>query len=162
MQSILMSGSTKLDSLTMVLFMAPACLLANMLPVVFIEGAQMHAVLGGLAHFWPYLLGNAAMAFVLNVIVAQCIKQLSAVGYLLCGVVKDICIIVTSAFFLGDSLSYLQVGGFSVALAGIFLYSLYKQNPASFHDDDLVAGFARLWTGPILKSAEPFVAAPSK
>jgi len=147
MQSILMSGETKLDPLTMVLFMAPACLLANLVPFAIMERPQHDGIMDSFVQVWPYLLTNAVMAFMLNVVVAQCIKELSAVGYLLCGVVKDICIIVTSAWFLGESLSHMQVAGFSVSLVGICFYSIYKQNSAFFHDDNLVAGFSRLLSG---------------
>merc|ERR1719272_2824828 len=87
---------------------------------------------------------NACLAFVLNLVVAQCIKQLSPVGYLLCGIVKDVCIIVSSAWFLGESLSSQQVFGFTLALSGVASYSMYKQHPDCFLDDRLLAGFSRV------------------
>merc|ERR1719460_1356096 len=100
-QGILMSGTYKLDPLTMVLFMAPACLLANLMPLAISDGPRLHEIFVQMQLHWPLILANATLAFGLNVIVAQCIKQLSPVGYLLCGIVKDVCIIVTSSFFLG-------------------------------------------------------------
>eukprot|EP00415_Alexandrium_ostenfeldii_P004998 UN4998 len=90
---------------------------------------------------WPLVLGNMVLAFILNIAVAQCIREVSAVGYLLCGVVKDNCVILTSTIFLGESLSHMQQAGFTIALTGVVLYSLYKQNLDCFKDDNLYDGF---------------------
>lgn len=143
-QSLLMSGSLKLDPLTMVLFMAPACLLANLVPLAVVELPRFGEISTQLMTHLPFVLFNACLAFGLNVIVAQCIKRLSAVGYLLCGIVKDVCIIVTSSFFLGESLATMQIFGFCLALSGVASYSLYKQNPDCFDDDNLINGFVRV------------------
>lgn len=157
-QGVLMSGSYKLDPMTMVLFMAPACLLANVAPFVLLEGPRISEILTQLVAFLPFILANAVCAFVLNVIVAQCIKQLSPVGYLLCGIVKDVFIIVSSAWFLGESLSTQQVVGFTLALSGVAAYSLYKQHQDCFEEDHLLFGFAkvvrRLLAGPTSKLLE--------
>eukprot|EP00929_Paragymnodinium_shiwhaense_P070995 TRINITY_DN3606_c1_g1_i1.p1 TRINITY_DN3606_c1_g1~~TRINITY_DN3606_c1_g1_i1.p1 ORF type:complete len:509 (+),score=133.48 TRINITY_DN3606_c1_g1_i1:52-1578(+) len=144
LQSMLMSGSEKLDSLSMVLVMAPACFLANLVPLIVLEGGNIGAILPRLQALWPILLVNGCCAFSLNVIVAQCIKQLSAVGYLLAGICKDIVIIVSSAWLLGEALTRQQQVGFSIALGGVGLYSLYKQNKSCFEDDNLLAGFRKL------------------
>merc|ERR1719375_938739 len=104
----------------------------------------------------PMICVNAVLAFVLNLLVAQCIKQSSAVGYLMFGIVKDICIIVTSSWFLGESLSHQQMFGFTMALTGVASYSLYKQNPDCFQDDHLLSGFSRVFErlfGPASPSA---------
>jgi hypothetical protein len=145
MQSFLMSGESRLDPLTMVLFMAPACLLANLIPLYVIEGPRFHEIATSFQAMWPAILINQLMAFVLNVTVAQCIKQLSAVGYLLAGIVKDICIIATSTWLLGESLTSMQVAGFSLALLFVTLYSIYKRNAESFREDNIVLGFARVF-----------------
>jgi hypothetical protein len=142
-QGILMSGSYKLDPMTMVLFMAPSCLLANAIPFILHEGPRIDEIFGQFKMHLPFILTNACLAFVLNLIVAQCIKQLSPVGYLLCGIVKDVCIIVSSTWLLGDSLTTQQVVGFSIALTGVATYSLYKQNQDCFADDSL-RGFVKV------------------
>jgi len=144
-QSVLMSGQAKLDPLTMVLFMAPACLLANLAPWAYMEGPKLMEITARLHELWPILLVSMMLAFVLNVVVAQCIKELSAVGFLLCGIVKDSCIILTSAWLLDESLAGLQRLGVAVALAGVALYSLYKQNMPCFEEDDLVRGFGKVF-----------------
>jgi len=141
---VLMRGGYKLDPMTMVLFMAPACLLVNIVPFVFLEGPELSVIKAQLVMLLPYIVANAALAFILNCITASCIKQLSPVGYLLCGIVKDVCIIVSSAYLLGESLSIQQIYGFILALSGVASYSLYKQNSDCFEDDQLLHGFSRV------------------
>lgn len=145
LQSLLMNGETRLDPLSMVIFMAPVCWLATMVLLYFIEGSQIRSIGSAFIALWPVIVGNTCLAFVLNATVALCIKRLSAVGYLLCGVVKDSCIVITSAVFLGETLSALQVFGFGSSLAGVGLYSLYKQNPECFEEDNLLYGFQRVF-----------------
>merc|ERR1719401_2956957 len=113
-----MNGEARLDPLTMVIFMAPVCWLATVFPLIIIEGSQARLIVARFTAFWPVIVGNTCLAFILNATVALCIKRLSAVGYLLCGIVKDSCIVVTSALFLGESLSRLQVCGFIISLSG--------------------------------------------
>lgn len=144
-QSFLMSGQAKLDPLTLLLFMAPACFVANLLPWALMEGPEIRTIASQLLELWPLVLGNMVMAFILNIAVAQCIREVSAVGFLLCGIVKDNCIILTSTFFLGESLSHMQRIGFTIALTGVALYSLYKQNIDCFKDDNLYEGFKNVY-----------------
>lgn len=157
-QGLLMSGTYKLDPMTMVLFMAPACLLANVVPFVIFEAPRTAEIYAQFVGVLPMISLNATLAFVLNLLVAQCIKQLSPVGYLLCGIVKDVCIIVSSAWFLGESLSAQQVCGFVLALSGVASYSMYKQNQDCFLDDRLFSGFGRIierFLGP-MRPSSPF------
>eukprot|EP00930_Biecheleria_cincta_P085612 TRINITY_DN7499_c0_g1_i2.p1 TRINITY_DN7499_c0_g1~~TRINITY_DN7499_c0_g1_i2.p1 ORF type:complete len:498 (-),score=65.07 TRINITY_DN7499_c0_g1_i2:374-1867(-) len=143
-QGVLMSGSAKLDPLTMVLFMAPACLLIISIPMLISDAHRLPEIATHLQIYWPIIALNACLAFVLNVIVAQCIKHLSPIGFLLAGVVKDIAIILISTAFLGESLTIQQDIGFCIALIGVGLYSVYKQNIDCFTDDRLLPGFRRL------------------
>lgn len=143
-QAILMSGAAKLDPLSMVLFMAPACLLVISIPMLISDAHRLPEIASHLQMNWPIVAGNACLAFVLNVIVAQCIKHLSPIGFLLAGVVKDTVIIMTSTAFLGESLTIQQDVGFCIALTGVGLYSVYKQNIDCFADDRLIPGFRKL------------------
>merc|ERR1719159_27020 len=78
-QGLLMSGSAKLDPLTLVLFMAPSCLLAIVLPFIAVEANSEMFV--QYMKYFPMILANAMVAFSLHVVVAFCIKQFSPVGY---------------------------------------------------------------------------------
>merc|ERR1719331_2188113 len=110
-QGLLMSGSAKLDPLTLVLFMAPSCLLAIAPPFVAVEANS--AMFVQYMKYLPVLLANAMLAFSLNVVVAFCIKQLSPVGYIMMGTLKDVLIVSSSAVLLGETLTLQQMVGFA-------------------------------------------------
>jgi len=143
-QGLLMRGSAKLDALTLVLFMAPACLLANLLPFSVWEAHRAPEILAQFLLHYPMILANMSLAVALNVMIAVCIKHFSPVGYLVMGILKDIVIVSTSSIFLGESLTVQQICGFSIALSGVAAYSLYKQNIDFFVEDQLTTGFARV------------------
>jgi len=143
-QSFLMSGESKLDPMSLVFFMAPACFLSVLGPLYYFEGHELGEIGGRVRELWPYLTVNASLAFVLNATVAQCIKQLSSIGFLLCGIVKDIAIIIVSTWYMGESLTHLQQLGFTMALSGVASYTLYKQNLECF-DEGLRQGFYQVY-----------------
>jgi len=144
MQSILMSGTCKLDAPTTVLFMAPACLFAMAIPFLVLEAPRCSEIMTQLPLFLPMILFSCILAFSLNIVVGQTIKQLSPVGYQMVCIVKNISIIVSSSLFLGESLSAQQVVGMTVALSGVTLYSSYKRNLDCFDDGHLLQGFLRV------------------
>jgi hypothetical protein len=149
MQNILMSSNGgKLDPLTAVLFMAPSCFLVSLI-VNYVdfrdtEASQVEIIQQAWAH-WPQLLLSCFIAVSLNVIIATQICLFNAVGFVLTGVMKDIVIVAVSAFYVGESISRLQFGGFGLATIGCIAYSTYKMNMHLFQEDDILQGFSRLW-----------------
>ncbi|CAK0874826.1 unnamed protein product [Prorocentrum cordatum] len=131
---VLTGSEFKLDPLSYTFFMAPVCLV-----VLGIGNAVTwdHSVITDLAVWWPYLIPNACMAFCLNVMIAQVIKQTSAVGFIITGVVKDICLVVFSSVVFHDSITMSQWLSFSVTLSGVFFWSFMKVFP----DHQLVKHF---------------------
>merc|ERR1719335_459145 len=87
---------------------------------------------------------NSLLAFSLNVIVAMQIWLFSGVGFLMCGMAKDICIVTVSALLMGEVISPLQLIGFTITIIGILLYSTMKMHEQLFVDDNIVAGFTRV------------------
>merc|ERR1719163_2248656 len=79
--------------------------------------------------WYPYLIPNALCAFFLNVTIAMLIKETSAMGFILSGVVKDMVIVVASTYIFDSSLVAQQIAGFSVATTGIFFWSYMKIAP---------------------------------
>ena len=57
---------------------------------------------------WPLILLNALNAFALNVLIATTLKRLSAVAFVIIGIVKDSVIVATSGFVFGDHISAQQ------------------------------------------------------
>merc|ERR1740123_2121212 len=127
MGEIVLSGK-KLDPLTYTLFLAPICF------IVLVIGNAVHWSPGtfrDLPAMCPLLLGNACVAFALNVLVATVIKECSAVGFVLCGLTKDCVIVIFSAVAFSEEVTTKQAIGFAVTLAGVFFWSYCKTYPQS-------------------------------
>lgn len=125
---VLNHNSLKLDPLSYTMFAAPTCL------VVLIVGnacTWKPEVVHALATWWHHVLPNALLAFSLNVVVAAVIKEVSAVGFVLSGVVKDITLVVMSCVAFREVVTPQQVLGFSVSLTGVFFWSALKVAPES-------------------------------
>lgn len=127
MGELVLSGSSfKLDPLTYTMFAAPICFATLLVGNVFFWEAEM---LHRLAIWWPYLLPNMALAFVLNVLVATIVKELSAVGFILTGLVKDIVLVMVSAFTFHEVVTQTQAFSFTIVLMGVLFWSLMKASP---------------------------------
>lgn len=125
-ECVLGGSGLKLDPLTYTLFAAPAGLVVLVFGNIFTWHPEI--VTRAMQH-WHLLLPNALLAFVLNVTVATVIKEVSAVGFILAGVTKDIVLVTVSATLFGEQITHLQAFGFSMVLAGILLWSLMKALP---------------------------------
>jgi len=125
---VLSGGGLKLDPLSYTMFIAPTCL--SVLVVGLALGWDTR--IPSAVHTWQwYLLPNALLAFVLNILVAAIIKEVSAVGFILTGVCKDICIVLFSCLFFKEVVTPPQCAGFAVTLAGVFFWSYLKVCPDS-------------------------------
>ncbi|GAB5363379.1 hypothetical protein AAMO2058_000877800 [Amorphochlora amoebiformis] len=71
------------------------------------------------------LSANGLMSFVLNCASVLVIGHANAMVLSLAGVVKDIMIVSGSCIIFGTIVTSLQIGGYAVALAGVFAYKLY-------------------------------------
>jgi len=134
---VLTGNDFKLDPLSYTMFVAPVCLL-----VLVIGNAIIweHAVIEDLAVWWPYLIPNACIAFFLNITIAHVIKETSAVGFIITGVVKDIALVVFSSVFFHDVIALKQWVSFSVTLGGVFFWSFMTKFP----NHPLVGSFEKM------------------
>eukprot|EP00448_Togula_jolla_P020232 CAMPEP_0170589260 /NCGR_PEP_ID=MMETSP0224-20130122/11258_1 /TAXON_ID=285029 /ORGANISM="Togula jolla, Strain CCCM 725" /LENGTH=343 /DNA_ID=CAMNT_0010913011 /DNA_START=58 /DNA_END=1089 /DNA_ORIENTATION=+ len=123
---IMSSADFKLDPLTYTLFMAPVSLLFLSMGVAWTWDP---AVIAAAQANWHYLLPNALLAYALNLIIAMVLKNCSAMGFILAGMVKDIVIVVVSSHLFGDFIANMQYIGFAVTLAGCGAWSLLKLMP---------------------------------
>lgn len=123
---VLNGASVKLDPLTYTLFGAPFCLLGLCAVTALTWDPKLPS---DFAAWWPYLIPNACLAFVLNVLVATVIKECSAVGFMLSGLVKDIVLVVISAMAFHEPVTPLQYSSFTLVLCGILFWSLMKTSP---------------------------------
>ncbi|KAI9666414.1 MAG: hypothetical protein M1821_004350 [Bathelium mastoideum] len=122
-QRLLSSAEFKMDPLVSLYYFAPACAAMNGMVCLFWEIPKM-----SMYDIWNVgvftLLANAVVAFLLNVSVVLLIGKTSSLVYTLCGVLKDILLVVASMVIFGDPVSALQIFGYSIALAGLVYYKL--------------------------------------
>lgn len=150
MQNLLMldrnGASTKLDPLTTVLFMAPTCFVfAVILYLTKMQEIPPSLVVSHAIGCWPQLLMSCLTALVLNVLISITIATFNAVGFISAGIAKDIVIVLVSVMIMGEVISLQQIFGFSGAIVCLIGYSLFKLNKESFEDDNILAGFSRLF-----------------
>jgi len=121
---LVMSGAgMKLDPLTFVFWQAPCSLIPLLAATYFTTQPQ---VLVDLKANLLLLLANASLAFMLNVLIALTLKKLSALAFVIIGLVKDIVIVVASSAMFGDTISKMQQLGFAVTLFGVSLWANLK------------------------------------
>ncbi|KAF2225127.1 triose-phosphate transporter family-domain-containing protein [Elsinoe ampelina] len=119
----LLSGDFKMDPLVSVYYFAPACAAINAFFTLFIEMPRMsldRILTLGIST----LVANAFVAFLLNISVVLLIGKTSAVVLTLCGVLKDILLVVSSLVIFGDPVTAQQYFGYSISLAGLVYYKL--------------------------------------
>lgn len=85
---------------------------------------------------------NCAISVCLNVLIATVIKKTSAVVFTLSGIVKDIGIIGASSVMFHSGVGILQTFGYSIAICGIFIFKVYKDNLEAFKDHGFVSGLS--------------------
>mmetsp|Transcript_71020 Transcript_71020/g.205907 ORF Transcript_71020/g.205907 Transcript_71020/m.205907 type:complete len:344 (+) Transcript_71020:42-1073(+) len=123
---VLSGGGLKLDPMSYTLFCAPTCMLVLLVGNMF---DWDHSTVEDFKRLWPVLLPNVLLAFVLNVLVACMLKEISAVGFILTGIIKDICIVLFSAVAFHEPVMPVQVLGFVITIMGVFTWSAMKIAP---------------------------------
>lgn len=134
----LSSTGRRLDALTYVMLVSPLVFLVLSCLSLFIfialpstpEALSLPQWPVLRSHFW-LLLGNALLAFCMNVVHALFMKNSSAITFILTGVLlKDILIVLAGSVLLGDPISSMQIWGFGMQLVGILMWSLMKASPS--------------------------------
>ncbi|KAI4100878.1 MAG: hypothetical protein L6R37_005193 [Teloschistes peruensis] len=122
-QKLLSSAEYKMDPLVSLYYFAPICALMNFCVAVVFELPQI--TLAEVYHVGMLvLLINACVAFALNVSVVFLIGRTSSLVLTLCGVLKDILLVLVSVVFRDEPFTALQCFGYSIALAGLIYFKL--------------------------------------
>ncbi|MCO5560111.1 hypothetical protein L7F22_013718 [Adiantum nelumboides] len=121
MIQVLLQG-LKMDPLVSLHYFAPVCAAINFVLLIFWEGFEPFLDLHRIGPF--VLLTNAAAAFCLNITAVFLIGAASSLVLTLCGVIKDILLIMGSVVLFNSVVTWLQIGGYSVALFGLVLFKL--------------------------------------
>ncbi|KAJ3472476.1 hypothetical protein NLG97_g10957 [Lecanicillium saksenae] len=122
-QRLLSSADFKMDPLVSLYYFAPVCAAMNGLVALFWEVPKVSMAEVYHVGLFTFFL-NGLCAFMLNVSVVFLIGKTSAVVLTLCGVLKDIMLVVASMMIWGTPVSPLQFFGYSIALGGMVYYKL--------------------------------------
>ncbi|OBT77578.1 hypothetical protein VF21_04604 [Pseudogymnoascus sp. 05NY08] len=116
-------NSYKMDPLVSLYYYAPVCAVMNVFVALFVEMPTFK--MADLVQLGPWILiANASAAFLLNVASVFLIGKTSSLVLTLCGVIKNVGIVVLSVILWGTIVSGLQWLGYSIASAGLVYYSL--------------------------------------
>ncbi|KAL4962338.1 UDP-galactofuranose transporter [Aspergillus stella-maris] len=122
-QRLLSSAEYKMDPLVSLYYFAPVCAVMNGVTALFLEVPTL--TMGHIYNVGVWtLLANAMVAFMLNVSVVFLIGKTSSLVMTLCGVLKDILLVVASMMIWNTPVTALQFFGYSIALIGLVYYKL--------------------------------------
>ncbi|KAJ5293768.1 hypothetical protein PENANT_c002G06406 [Penicillium antarcticum] len=122
-QGLLSSADFKMDPMVSLYYFAPICAVMNGAVALFLEFPRCtmeHVYSVGI---WTLVL-NAVIAFLLNVSVVFLIGKTSSLVMTLCGVLKDILLVIASMMIWNTPVTALQFFGYSIALLGLVWYKL--------------------------------------
>lgn len=118
----------KLDSLSTLYYVAPACFVLNSIACIAFESADLPWERIMTPYFFSILIVNGFVAFSLNVALVLVILNSSALALSLAGIVKDILLVTLSALVFQSPVSLLQAIGYSIALLALNLHKEYKKS----------------------------------
>jgi len=125
---VLTGSDYKLDSLSYAFFISPICLAVLTIGNIV---SWRSDILPDAAAMWYLLIPNACLAVCLNITIAQVIKETSAVGFMITGMVKDVVLVCFSSAVFHDTIQNQQWFAFMVTLSGVFFWSYMKIDPGS-------------------------------
>ncbi|KAH8899575.1 triose-phosphate transporter [Thozetella sp. PMI_491] len=139
-QRLLSSSEFKMDPLVSLYYFAPVCAVMNFMVALVWEIPKVS--LDEVYHVGLFTLFlNGLCAFLLNVSVVFLIGKTSSLVLTLCGVLKDVMLVIASMLIWGTQVSGLQFFGYSIALGGMVYYKLGYEQLKSYASE---AG--RQWT----------------
>ncbi|CAN8103703.1 unnamed protein product [Discula destructiva] len=161
-QRLLSSAEFKMDPLVSLYYFAPVCAAMNLVVAIFWELPKVSMVEVYNVGLFTFLL-NGMVAFGLNVSVVMLVRprtllspslqsssaltqalqigKTSSLVLTLCGVLKDVLLVVASMLIWGTQVSGLQFFGYSIALGGMVYYKLGAETLKTY-----AAQAGREWT----------------
>ncbi|KAL1978380.1 hypothetical protein VTN31DRAFT_1239 [Thermomyces dupontii] len=122
-QRLLSSAEFKMDPMVSLYYFAPVCAVMNGITALFLEVPRMS--MDDIYRVGVFtLIANAMVAFCLNVSVVLLIGKTSSLVMTLCGVLKDILLVIASMVIWHTPVTLLQFFGYSIALIGMIYYKL--------------------------------------
>lgn len=134
-----------MDPLVSLYYYAPVCTAMNLLVAIAMEFRTFQVSDIYQAGVFTLLL-NAAVAFMLNVSSVFLIGRTSGLVITLCGVLKNILLVVASILLWGTIITPLQFFGYSIALCGLVYYGVGYDGIVTYYSTS--KGYTRkLWEG---------------
>ncbi|PNW79459.1 hypothetical protein CHLRE_09g415900v5 [Chlamydomonas reinhardtii] len=124
-QLLLQARGIKLNPVTTLYYIAPACFLFLCFPFTFIEAPKLFAATDLQVPYGLISLSCVA-ALALNMSVFLLIGRSSALTMNIAGVIKDWLLIMLSVLLYGSPVTTLQLFGYGVAFAGVTWYNIQK------------------------------------
>jgi hypothetical protein len=122
-QRLLSSAEFKMDPLVSLYYFAPVCAAMNFVVALFWEVPKVSMAEVYDVGLFTFFL-NGMCAFLLNVSVVFLIGKTSSLVLTLCGVLKDVLLVLASMMIWGTQVTGLQFFGYSIALGGMVYYKL--------------------------------------
>ncbi|PKS12135.1 hypothetical protein jhhlp_001433 [Lomentospora prolificans] len=119
----ILSTEYKMDALLSIYYYAPICAVLNFIVALIFELPRVTAAEFANVGLFNFAV-NGMIAFLLNFAAVSLIGKTSAVVLTLCGVLKDILLVMASMIIWGTQVTPLQAFGYTIALAGIVYYKL--------------------------------------
>ncbi|KAL6769247.1 MOT20A [Auxenochlorella protothecoides x Auxenochlorella symbiontica] len=126
-QILLQRRGLKLNPITTLYYLAPACAAFLLVPFALIEAPKMLAD-AELVIAPAIMISNAAAAFGLNMAVFLLIGKTSALTMNIGGVVKDWLLIALSWALFHSPVTAVNLGGYALAFAAVCWYNVQKLN----------------------------------
>ena len=125
-QMLLTSADIKLNSITTLYYVSPACFIFLIAPFTYIEAPSFAYGVEEVNFNSAVFLCNALLAFALNVSVYLLIGKTSALTMNVAGVIKDWILIIISSLMFKAPVSNLQLFGYLLAFAAVCFYNYQK------------------------------------
>jgi drug/metabolite transporter (DMT)-like permease len=131
LQGLMLSDSSeKMDSLSLLLYMAPVATAALVPITLYFEPTALAnaLVLGQTGQgFWPLLVVNAVMAYFVNLTNFLVTKHTSALTLQVLGNAKGVVAVIASVLVFRNPVTFYTVLGYLVTVSGVILYSHAKR-----------------------------------
>ncbi|KAH8836634.1 hypothetical protein MCOR27_005120 [Pyricularia oryzae] len=117
------SEQRKMDPLVSLYYYAPVCAITNVFIALIIEARAFQVqniIRVGIVIF----VLNALVAFMLNVASVMLIGKTSSLVLTLSGILKNILLIMVAVILYAEKVTFMQFGGYLIALAALNYYSL--------------------------------------
>jgi len=137
--SSLLNGEKKMDALASLFYFAPICAIFNSILALLWEVPNITAEEVYAVGAWNFI-ANASVAFLLNVSVVLLIGKSSGLTMTLCGVLKDVLLVLLSIAIWGTMITNLQIFGYAIALIGLFVYKTKPEERQQF-----IGNMSRQW-----------------